>query len=531
VHINETDSGITAFYHPDLDAVVQYKDDTFFLMGGATEFDGLYEFSVGIGENQDLGNIWDDAEDGELNNKLVSHGSIDSIISLRQKLGSKEEGLFYSWLAAGRSLDEVSKLNSLVKEKGMRRLIIETKNYSKTWVNKNEINFKDLSPKIVNLFKQSLLILRTQIDNRGGIIASSDSEILHYNDDTYNYVWPRDGAFTAMGLDFAGYFDVTRQFFDFCSKIVSKDGFLYQKYNSDGTWGSNWHPWSNDRHEAILPIQEDATALVLFSLWNHYLRSREIESIKPFYKPLVCATADFMVNYRAPESKLPLPSYDLWEEYRGVSTFTTSAVFGGLEAASNISRLFGDQSRVEAYSNAANEVKTAMINNLYDEKSGRFLKMLKCDGKGSFAKDLTIDSSVFGVFGFGVLPANDYRVENTMRAVESLLWVQTKVGGIARFENDIFHRVQGNKEVPGNPWIVCTLWLAQWYIANKNLPKGLELIEWVIERALESGILPEQINPYTNDPLSVSPLTWSHSTFITTVIKYLQTQAETRNQV
>jgi glucoamylase len=30
------------------------------------------------------------------------------------------------------------------------------------------------------------------------------------------------------------------------------------------------------------------------------------------------------------------------------------------------------------------------------------------------------------------------------------------------------------------------------------------------------------VNPYTNDPLSVSPLTWSHATVVSTTIKYLE---------
>ena len=39
---------------------------------------------------------------------------------------------------------------------------------------------------------------------------------------------------------------------------------------------------------------------------------------------------------------------------------------------------------------------------------------------------------------------------------------------------------------------------------------------------LESGVLAEQVNPYTNEPISVSPLTWSHATVVSTAIKYLE---------
>ena len=46
------------------------------------------------------------------------------------------------------------------------------------------------------------------------------------------------------------------------------------------------------------------------------------------------------------------------------------------------------------------------------------------------------------------------------------------------------------------------------------------MIRWVMSHALPSGVLPEQINPFNGEPLSVSPLTWSHAEFITTVCRW-----------
>ncbi len=95
--------------------------------------------------------------------------------------------------------------------------------------------------------------------------------------------------------------------------------------------------------------------------------------------------------------------------------------------------------------------------------------MIKPDGKRKFSKDQTVDSSVYGIFEFGVLPADDPKVEKTMKTVEAALWVKTDVGGIARYQNDYYHQVSRDVEkVPGNPWHICTLWLAEWYIARAN---------------------------------------------------------------
>jgi GH15 family glucan-1,4-alpha-glucosidase len=37
-------------------------------------------------------------------------------------------------------------------------------------------------------------------------------------------------------------------------------------------------------------------------------------------------------------------------------------------------------------------------------------------------------------------------------------------------------------------------------------------------------MLAEKIHPYTGEPLSVSPLTWSHAAFVTALQVYLQSR-------
>lgn len=113
-----------------------------------------------------------------------------------------------------------------------------------------------------------------------------------------------------------------------------------------------------------------------------------------------------------------------------------------------------------------------------------------------------------------------------MQAVRDRLWVRTDVGGVARYENDHYHQIsQDIGNVPGNPWFICTLWLAQWCIAAArsldDLAPVLEILSWAADHALPSGVMSEQVHPYTNAPLSVSPLTWSHATLVLTVREYV----------
>jgi len=529
-HVLGSSLGDTAYYDPDENAVIHYKENRYFLMSGLRNGrQGIDQYATGIKEFHGLEGTWKDAEDGWLEGTPISQGSVDSVLSFWLQVPPKGEQTFYYWMIAEKNYAEVSRLNRLVIEAGPEHFIERSDQYWRTWVNKEEFNLANLPVKVKELYKQSLLVLRTNIDSDGAIIAANDSDIQHFARDTYSYMWPRDGALTAYALDMAGYLDITRRFFDFCLEIISRgkesSGYFLHKYNTEGFLGSSWHPWVSD-HERHLPIQEDETGLVLWALWHHFDKFRDIEFCVRQYDHLVTRCADFLVSYRDKDTGLPLPSYDLWEEKWGIHTFTVSAVYAGLKAAESFANTFGDAERTRSYGKAADEVREALDKHLYNRQQGRFLKGLVSLHDGSLVPDLTIDASIYAPFYFGVFEPKDERVIHTMDSIKNRLWVKTDVGGIARYEGDIYHRASENvADVPGNPWFICTLWLAQWYVAKaenlKELQEALPVLEWVASRALPSGVLAEQVHPFTNQPLSVSPLTWSHATYVATVLEYL----------
>lgn len=149
----------------------------------------------------------------------------------------------------------------------------------------------------------------------------------------------------------------------------------------------------------------------------------------------------------------------------------------------------------------------------------RFCKAVYRNSTGSLEVDLTRDASIWGLFAFGLYSATDPKIIATMLDLKEQLWVKTGVGGMARYENDYYHQV--SKDVPGNPWFVCTLWLADFYAEKatdeKELTEAIDILKWTADHALPSGVLAEQVNPFTGQPMSVSPLTWSHATFVASV--------------
>ncbi|MEN6343230.1 MAG: glycoside hydrolase family 15 protein [Methanospirillum sp.] len=520
-HVHESSHGVTALYHPQEDAVIHYRKDRYILAGARGDGPGLDQYAVGTAETRAFQGTWVDAEDGTLSRNPVAHGSVDSTIGVHARLEPNRTSALHYWLCTGTSMDDVIALHRRVREAGAGPLLDQADRVYRVWVNKSAIDFADVSPVVVDAFKRSLLVLRTQIDNRGAILGSCDSDIYSFNHDSYAYAWPRDGAFVSIGLDAAGYYGVTRRFFRFCERTITPAGYLFHKYHPDGTLGSTWHPWIDIGGAAQYPIQEDETALVLYALWNHYDRVRDIEFVISLYDSLVIPAAEFLVRYRDPGTHLPLPSYDLWEEQHGIFSFTVAAVFAGLLAASRIAALLGDTLRVARYREAADEVKAAALALLVEGGTGRFFKAIRFDVDGSLVPDRTVDASAYGIYAFGLLPPGDPRVHATMEAVEARLGLHAGIGGVARYEMDRYQRDGDDPGLPGNPWPICTLWLAEWYIGLGDLPHALRLLEWVCSHATRTGLMPEQLNPLTGAPLSVSPLTWSHSTFVLTVTRYL----------
>ncbi|HKX83391.1 MAG TPA: glycoside hydrolase family 15 protein, partial [Pyrinomonadaceae bacterium] len=416
--------------------------------------------------------------------------------------------------------DEVAALNKHVHQLRPQQYLEYTENYWRAWVNKNGTNFGDLPADIVDFYKRSLLIVRTQIDNGGAILAANDSDVTERATDHYSYLWTRDGAFVANALDLAGYSHLARKFYEFCGRILHKDGYFLQKYNPDGTVASGWHSaWDANRDERLIPIQEDETALVLWAMWEHYDRYRDIEFAHGLYTKLIATCGDFITTFRDPETGLPYPSWNLWEDRKGVHTFTCSTVVAGLRAAANFAELFADFERIAKYRLAADEIVTAMRTNLFSSEHGRFLRSLQYHD-ARLEPDATIDASMFSIFYFGCFEPADPMVESTMLAIKNVLATD---GGIARFEHDGYMR--GGSEMPSNTWFICTLWLADYYIERAtrldDLDQALTILKWTVENALPSGVLAEQLNPTTGEHVSVSPLTWSHSTFVATVQRYL----------
>ncbi|HJW95332.1 MAG TPA: glycoside hydrolase family 15 protein [Thermoanaerobaculia bacterium] len=513
--------GDTAMFDPESRSLIHYKAKRYFLIN--TE-GGINDYACGRSGIGGSEGTWRDAEDGILSMSPIAQGAVDSTFSIPVALEPQGSQTVMYWICAGKRYGQVRKLDRRVARETAARVMARTASYWYTWVNKPDDDLSDLPEEIIELYRRSLLIIRTQCDHDGAILAANDSDIQWGHNDNYSYLWTRDAAFVCDALDRAGFPEITRKFLKFAAEIINDDGYFLHKYNPDGTLASLWHAWVRNG-EPQLPIQEDETALVVWLVGRYWQQTRDLELVRSVYERLVAKPAEFLMSFRDPVTCLPLPSFDLWEERQGVFTFTCATVVAALQMAAELANLFNEQERRNEYLRVAGEVREAMKRHLWLDDENRFARGLILREHG-LELDRIVDSSCFAAFYFDVFPPESAWVEGTMKAIRERLWVQTEIGGLARYESDGYHKISDEAQrVPGNPWLICTLWLAEHTIARARsvaeLQSALDMVRWARAKAPASLVLPEQINPYDGSALSVAPLTWSHAQLVSVIRGYL----------
>lgn len=517
LRINESDVGDCALYHPELDAVIHFKDQVAFGFAGRTESAGLYQYATGIKAFDGFEGTWRDAEDGELHDTPISQGSVDSTISVSLTIpaGGSETAVFSMQCAdsvpnlikAWQKIDQASAGELFARRKAVDQEFVSTLRERLATAPDDEAEFA----------LSSLLILDTNRSLHGGIVAANDSDIMATNRATYSYIWPRDGALTGEMYGVIGREDLAKCFTEWAGNTFGEIApVFFQKYRAHGAFGASWHPWVVDGQYEF-PFQQDETALTV-SLDCSYDGAAQWEK-------LIRPACDFMVEYVDPNG-LPRPSWDLWEERRGIHLWTVASVINALDSAAAIANSVSDTERYERYRAVAGKMLDAVRTHFRPVSSEYPARMLTPQEDGTYRADMTADASSLAAClrcpGLGIW------IEDSLKMIEDHLLVQSSVSGVARYTTDYYFR--RSDAYPGNPWVICTMWYAQGLIRMANDRDGLveprKWLKWARDRAERTGVLAEQYHPESGAPLSVSPLTWSHAEVVLTTLQLTERERE-----
>ena len=505
----------TGQYLPDSDAILHYRGRRAFIISGLQGEEPFDQHSIGLFGIEDHESTYKDAEDGELSNSVVEHGRVDSTLRFKMEIAGHSSSRVHYWIAAGTSTREALYVHKQIKEDGLSKRLHSTAAWWHEWLKPALEVAKKLPTQHQETFLHSVMIIRSQVDKRGAVIASTDTTMLNYSRDAYAYSWPRDGAFVMWPLIRMGYKDEPYRFFEFCKRGLHPSGYLMHKYRADGALGSSWHPYVHDDVVAP-PIQEDETALVVFVFAEYYKMHPEAQLLKDFYELMIKPMADFMALYIDELTGLPRPSYDLWEEVFLTTTYTVSVVHAGLLAAADIAEAAHDGESAVRWKTAADEIQVAAHKHLFNSDRNAFYKgiIVKDD---EIIKNQTIDtSSSFGVFLFGLFTPESEELKNSIETMVKVFGVSSDSIGLPRYENDNYRRER--TDITGNWWFITSLWLAQYYLEQDRRDEAFHIIDWVQSCALSTGMISEQIDPITRKIYSPAPLTWSQAEYVSTLL-------------
>lgn len=505
----------TAMYVPDDHYLLDYKGRCCLLIAGKTDNNESFDqFAVGSYNIEGKAGTFKDAEDGELSGNAVEHGGVDSVLRFSRRVAAKGSFLVDYWIVAADSQTDAQVVHTHLKYYPIERRLGATRQFWKEWMDTGRPKLAKIPEQYREMAQKSLLIIKAHCDVRGSILASGDSSIFNYGRDYYCYCWPRDAAYAVWPLLRLGFTEEAKKFFDFARDTMHRDGYLMHKFQPDRAIGSTWHPLLHGRNKE-LAIQEDETAIVVYMIGEYYRTSKDLATVQSYYDTLISPCADFMANFIDEATGLPHASYDLWEQKFLTSTYTVCTVIAALETAADLATVLERPADAVRWKEAAKSLRGG-LGALYNPQ-GYYRKgfLLQEDNNLNY-DDLLDISNFYGVFMFAQLPMEDERLTSTLQQVESRLLNTSPIGGVIRDEHDYYFLAKS--QYKGNPWVVCTMWLAQYYLANKQNEKAEELVKWVMDRALPSGVLSEQFDPETGYAISVAPLVWSHAELLNTML-------------
>lgn len=505
----------TAQYLPDSDAILHYRGRRAFVIGGTTDSQPFDQFTIGLFGDTEHEGSYRDAEDGELTGNVVEHGRVDSILGFTLNVEGRSSARVHYWVAAGMSNREALYIHRQMQERGVHERLHKTAKWWQEWLQPALETAKKLPIEYQDRFVESVMIIKSQIDKRGAVIASTDSTLLNYSKDGYAYCWPRDGANVIWPLVRLGYYQEAYRFFEFCQRGLHPGGYLMHKYRADGALGSSWHPYVHGSTVAA-PIQEDETALVVFVFVQFYNLSKDSTLIKDFYHSMIKPMANFMAEFTDDTTGLPKPSYDLWEERFLINTHTTAVTYAALLAASELALVVADEKSAVKWRTAADDIQRAAQKYLFNEERQVVYRGLSVDN-GEITYDATIDNAaVFSAFMFGLFDAESDEIKASIATVSAVFEETKERPGLPRYENDYYRRSRA--DVNGNWWYITTLWKAQYNIEMGNTEDAKSTIDWINDHMIATGMMGEQIDPITEEIIAPAPLTWSHAEYVATMI-------------
>ena len=392
-----------------------------------------------------------------------------------------------------------------------------------------------------NLSRVSLAVLRTHESKTtpGALIASlaipwgfskGDNDI-----GGYHLVWPRDMVETAGGLLAAGAHEDVRRVLSYLQKTQQPDGHWSQNMWLDGS------PYWDG-------IQMDETALPILLVDLAYReKALAVTDVARFW-PMARKAAGYLVRNG------PVSPQDRWEEDPGYTPFTVAAEIAALLAAADLADLNHETSIASYLREIADVWNDSIERWMYVSGTdwcrefnvrGYYVRIAPREigaGGSNFQKNVDVKNVVatedsrlpghlvspdaLALVRFGLRGADDSRIRDTARIVDSLLKVETPSGPAwHRYNDDGYGEHEDGSPFDGTGigrvWPLLVGERAHYELAAGRVEETKRLLAALESFANEGGLISEQVWDSPDLPErglhfgrpsgSAMPLVWAHA--------------------
>jgi glucoamylase len=402
------------------------------------------------------------------------------------------------------------------------------------------LRLEDPSERDRHQYQLSAAVLRIHQDKEfaGGTIASlsipwGDS----YGDDDaggYHLVWARDLVEAAGGLLACGAAGDAARVLRYLQVTQEPDGHWAQNMWLDGT-----PYWTG------IQMDETAFPILLAELaWREGMIDRQ--ALSSFW-PMVRRAAGFLA------CNGPVTGQDRWEEDAGYSPFTLAVEVAGILAAADLAEQVGEL----APATFLREIADYWNDNIERWTYVTGTELARQAGVGGYyvritppAQGLEVDDDVsvlvrnrppgqecvpssqlvspdaLALVRFGLRAADDPRIRDTVKVIDSLLKLDTRSGPLwHRYNDDGYGEHADGSAFDGSgigrAWPLLTGERAHYELAAGRKEEALSLLKSLESFANDGGMLPEQVWDMPDIPArelffgqasgSAMPLVWAHA--------------------
>lgn len=322
----------------------------------------------------------------------------------------------------------------------------------------------------------------------------------------YRYNWLRDSSMMVLALQRLGHHDEAMAFWNALAGVAERHGDdLLVAYRVDG------EPIPGEREIPDLPGYRNSRPV---RTGNGATGQRQHD----IYGHIMAAAAHcyhhMNMDTAAPQAVLGniadlaarrwnRPDDSIWEVRNGRGHHTHSYLMSwlALDQAVNLAAHGALTGNASIWATERDAARHEILNHAWNREVGAFTSTIDGD---------TLDASVLVAPLIGFLPASDPRVRQTRESISRHLG-----------EAGLLYRYRQNDGIEGSEgaFLICTLWLADNYTLDDNPDRGEELLNRVLDTSNDLGLLAEEADPTTNEPLGNFPQGLTHLGVIQTLTR------------